>query len=287
MAETGRRLRHRETPDATDETRRTDARLHLSTYAPAQVCAELLGKLRTMRLRWWTPDTCNGLWPPQARMRWLAQRPDLRQAIVTSLTGLPAKTARAKTADFQADLIVSVVQAGDVTLDEVEAAFDPSDLAIYGPAEEFWHQFVSRLPFDERTPEVQELVAWMMRTLLSARSTVDGASRKPILTPWDVCMNICGTAWQTHLPVDIRAAVDDARLRQEKARPRDPFAAHHELTIATPEVLSVHLPPRELLGVFSAGARALGFEKAALHLEDDAPPSRTSSGITVRRLAAA
>ena len=80
-----------------------------------------------------------------------------------------------------------------------------------------------RMPWNEESPVHQRLGAWLLRTLLADRSGIEGMPRKAILTPWEVRAAIDPMVWQTRIPADVRAAVDDARLRQEKSRSREPF----------------------------------------------------------------
>lgn len=302
MQEAPRSLHHDDESSTTDEGRRQEARTHLAASGPLQFVAELLGKLRAIRVPWWTPERTRDTWSALERMNWYVQRPDLRQKIVTNLTGLPARTARNKTPEYQADLLVSVMEAGDLSAARFEEAFDPRDLVVYGPAADFWHRFRERMPWEDASPVHQELVAWTLRALLSSGASFDGMSRNGIITPWDLRASIDAHVWQQYMPLEIRAAVDEARLRQEKARPRDLFATRNELGIATPERIAAHIPLVELIPVFATAERALGFgtggARPELETEEPAaeadaqPPAGTSkatarSAITLRRLVAA
>jgi hypothetical protein len=79
--------------------------------------------------------------------------------------------------------------------------------------------------------------------------------------------------------------VDAARLRHEKSRPKEPFAARHELAIATPEIIAAHIPLAELTLVFAAAERAMGMltppqtssERSDMELGERPPGARWSS----------
>lgn len=270
MSDLLRPLHHHDAENLADDDLRRESRNHLSRNAHLQVIAELVARLRSLGLSWWTPTFAREAWPARARMRWFAQRPDLRQQITTSLTGLPVNTARRKSAEFQADLIDAAIDDGDVTVDRFEAAFDPSELACYGPAFEFWAQFRDRMPWEDDSPVHQKLVAWLLKTLLSDRSGTDGNMiRKPILTAWDVRSSIDARVWATRIPVEIRVAIDEARLRHERSRPREPFQARHELAIAVPEVITANIPLADLTQIITAAERAMGYEALSEGVTND------------------
>jgi hypothetical protein len=71
------------------------------------------------------------------------------------------------------------------------------------------------------------------------------------------------------MPLEIRVAVDDARLRHEKARPRDPFHARHELSICVPEQIVEHIPLAEIAPVFATAEKSMGL----LPVEEELPRS--------------
>jgi hypothetical protein len=263
MLEKLRPLHHHTAADASDEDLQREARAHLAKHAHTQLIAELVAKLRLLSPSWWSPEFLRHRWSALDRMRWLAQRADVRQRITTALTGLPANTARAKTPEFQADLIDSVLDSHDVNVDRFEEAFEPVDIAVYAPVAEIWTEFRERMPWGEDSPFSHRLVGWLLRTLLADRCAIDGAARKPILTPWEVRSAIDPRLWQTRVPVEVRAMVDEARLRQEKARPRDPFTARHELLICTPEQIAASIPIGELAGVLALAERSMGFDDEA------------------------
>jgi hypothetical protein len=294
MPETLKTLRHDDIEDRTDDELRAEARTFLGRSGALQLIAELVGKLRAASLPWWSPEFTRATWGASARFRWLAQRPDLRQAITTRLTGLPPRTARTRPLEVQAQLVDTVLEQGDVDCAKFEEAFDPADMAVYGPAHEFWFSFMDRMPWEEDTTTHQRLVAWAIRAMISERGLVEGTTRRPILTATDVRASIPTRVWQTKIPAETRAAVDEARLRLERARPREPYHARHELTIVTPEIIAANIPLAELVPVFAAAEQAMGLSASrstsmqpSPSCAEDATPSSTehvtSSGFALRK----
>jgi hypothetical protein len=286
MFESSKPFQHLDASNADDETLERDARTHLAKTPHLQVVAELVAKLRTSSFSWWSATFTRSHWRALPRMQWFAQRPDIRQRVTSSLTGLPCKAARSKTPEFQAGLIDAVLDHGDISGATFEEAFSPQDLVIYGPAAEIWAQFRQRLPWGDHTEAHQKFIGWLLCVLLSERSTLDpDMLRKPILTAWDVRTAIDPQVWQDRVPLDVRAAIDEARLKREKARPREPFSARHELQIATPELLAEHIPLGDLLPVlqaaeqalFAPGDQATQAESGAFHVGASAP--RSTSGL--------
>ncbi|MEO7329115.1 MAG: hypothetical protein ABI193_11080, partial [Minicystis sp.] len=252
-------LEHADPDKKSDEALRTEARSHLGATPSLQLVAELLTKLRTLDLPWWKPEMLRERWPAVERMRWYRARPDLRQKITSTLTGLQPKAARKKAADFQGALIDAVIDEGDVSARAFEESFDPTDLVVYGPVEAFWSGFVEKMPWKQDTSVHQELIAWLFDALLADHSAIDGLRRKPILTAWEARTAIDGRVWHTRMPLEIRVAVDEARFRKERERPGEPFHAASDLSIAVAQTIVTAIPLRDLAPVFAAAERVMGF----------------------------
>jgi len=247
--------------DQTDEAARRKARAWAAKWPQVQFIGELLAILRSADPTWWSPDLLTTLWPPLTRMRWLAQRADLRQRITTSVTGLGKHAARTKSCEFQAELIESALAEGDVTTTTFDAAFEPLELATYGSLQEIWTQFKDRMPWTADTPANQKLVGQVLRALLAERHPNDPEMiRRPILTACEMREAIDSTVWQTCVPLELRVAMDDSRVRWEKSRPKEPYHARHDLQVVTPELIPVHMALVDLLGVMRAAERSLRFE---------------------------
>ncbi|HEU4406540.1 MAG TPA: hypothetical protein VFS43_14840 [Polyangiaceae bacterium] len=276
MSESPKPLVHQDAERKDDDVLAREARTFLLATPTVQLVAELLTKLREANLPWWSPEVLRRTWPATERMRWLNERPDIRQRITTALTGLAPKAARKKIADFQAALVDSVVDDGDTTVRAFEEAFSPVELAVYGPVAAFWRAFRERFPWDDRRPAHRELVAWLIGALLNDKSFIDDMGRAPVLNAWDVRTAIDNRAWHTHMPVEVRAAIDDARLKREKVDPGEPFHAADDLSIALPETIATHVPLRDLGGVLDVAERAMGLGPPA-PAESPAPPKAEGS----------
>jgi hypothetical protein len=253
-------LSHPDVERKDDATLRREAEAHFARVPGLQVIAELLVKLRARSFSWWSPDDLRVSWNATERMRWLRERPDLREQITSTLTGLPPSAARKKTPEFQGSLLDSFLEDGDITVRQFEDAFDPCDLVVYGSASTFFRKFRERMPWDDETPAHQELIGFLLRALLADKSSLRGVTRKPILTAWDVRTAIPGAVWHARIPLDVRVAIDDARLAKEKSG--QSFAIAQELTIATPEVIAASVPARELTTLLDLAQAALGCEAA-------------------------
>jgi hypothetical protein len=258
MFDSSKPFQHPDTLSADDETLERDARTHLAKSPHLQVMAELVAKLRASNFAWWSATFTRSQWRALPRMQWLAERPDLRQKITSHLTGLPRKAARSKTPEFQAALIDAVLDHGDISGIEFEQTFAPQDLVTYGPVSEMWEQFRQRMPWGDDNESHQKFMGWLLKVLLSERSTLDpDMLRKPILTAWDVRTAINPHVWQERIPAELRASIDEARLKREKSRPREPYCARHELQIATPDLLAQYIPLGDLLPVVHVAEQAL------------------------------
>lgn len=255
-----RALQHQDSDRKDPETLSKEARSHIANEPALQLMAELLTKLRALDLPWWTPERLRARWGATERMRWYKDRWDLRQSITTKLTGLAPKAARTKTPDFQATLIDSVLEEGDISVRTFEEVYEPLELVIYGPPAAFWHFFRESMPWEQDIPVHQELLAWLLKALLNDRSSFAGLGRIPILTPWEVRTAISGKVWHTRIPLDVRVAIDEARFKLEKEKLNVPFHAESDLGIAVPEIIAGNVPLRELIPVLLVAERSMGFE---------------------------
>src|ERR1700733_5610046 len=96
MPEVPKPLEHDAPEAAGDEVLVKDARDHLARWPQLQLLAELVAKLRSLDLPWWSPESMRERWGATSRMRWYRQRPDLRQQVTSALTGLARNAARSK-----------------------------------------------------------------------------------------------------------------------------------------------------------------------------------------------
>jgi hypothetical protein len=276
MSDAPTSLRHADS-SKDDAALAEESRLHVANSPALQLIAELVTKLRTSRFPWWTPEIIRSTWDAKTRMTWFAERPDIRQRITCSLTGLAPKASRNKAPDFQAALIDSVVDDGDVTADQLENAFDPVEIAAYAPVNDLWHKFKERMPWDQDTAAHQELVGWLLDQFLASSSTIEGMTRKPILTSHAVRTTIPGKIWHSKIPLEVRVAIDDLRFQRERAKPGEPFHAIHDLSVATPTIIATNIPLRELLRVIDVAEKAMGLESRSSHASPPPKPEETKA----------
>ena len=258
MPDTPMSLRHSDTPGAEDAALAQESRSHVAGNPALQLMAELISKLRGSRFAWWTPEQLRGTWDATERMGWFGERPDIRQRITCSLTGLRPKAARSKHPGYQAALIDSVIDDGDVTVEQFENEFDALELAAYAPVAEIWHRFREQMPWNQDIPPNQELIAWLIDRLLASFGTIDGMTRKPILTPYEVRTTIPGKIWHSRIPLEVRVAIDEARFQREREKPGEPYHAIHDLGLATPTIIAANISLRDLLCVLDVAEKAMG-----------------------------
>lgn len=255
------RLTHGDSPKS-DEKLAQEATSYLAKTPAVQLMTELYTRLREMSFPWWTPEHLRMAYPAIERVKWLAERPDIRQRVTTELTGLAPKAARKKMPDFQASLIDSVIESGDISVEDFESSFSPAEVTAYGPSSDIWRLFRRRMPWDDDSAPHKDLIGWLLGALLADKSSLDGTSRPPILSALGVRTAIDGRVWHTRIPLDVRVAIDQARFDHLRERPKDPFTAAQDLAIATPLIIATHIPLKELTGVLDIAAAALGFESA-------------------------
>ncbi len=265
-------LRHAD-PARPDDRLAADATAHLARHSALQLVAELYARLREMEFPWWTPVQLRQTFPAAKRLAWFAERPDLRQRLTTQLTGLAPRAARTKTPEFQSQLIDSVIDEGDITVDAFEKAFEPADVAVYAPAAEIFRLFRKRMPWDDDQTSHQDLVGWLIGALLADKSSLDGSQRKPILDALQVRTAIDGRIWHSRIPLHVRVAIDDARFAAQRERREEPYGVERDLAIATPALIAASVPLRELLGVMDVATRALGFDEEGAAGPVTEPPS--------------
>jgi len=257
--------------DASDDVLTKEAETYLAKSAPLQAMAQILSKQRELlleadadegasKLEWITLTELREAFPATTRMQAFKARPDIRQRITTKLTGLRPKAARSKDANFQASLIDSAIDDGDIDLAEFETAFDPTELVVYMDVSAYWKHFMdeslARI-IAENTPREKNYFAFLLDVFLQNRGSL-----KPILTHLDVRTAIQGETWQKRIPLDKHVAVDETRLEQERKTANKPFTAKQELEIVTLRVLVDSLDLTDLVPILHAAGEAMGFRNA-------------------------
>lgn len=241
-------------PHVEDDVLAQLSREQLASDPTTQLLAELWAHLRAAARPWWGAEALRLVWPVQDQLSWFADRPDVRGRVTHVLTGLAPRAARMQTVEMQAMLVEAVLDAGDVPVAALSQVFDPAEMAVHAPPGEIWDRFVERFPWGNPQPEDRALLLAVVQALLLERSLPNG-SRVQILTPLFLRSAVDSRAWQAGVPVDVRAAVDAARLRAEwEGRP---FDSRQELQIVGLARLVEALPAAELRPVVDAARRAM------------------------------
>src|SRR5258708_39485505 len=94
--------------------------------------AEALIALRAAGAPWWESAMLGSRWSLCERLRWLEHRPDLRESVTRSLTGLPLRERR-RSVTFQAELIDAVADPR-VEARRNACALTPRDVGTDGHA---------------------------------------------------------------------------------------------------------------------------------------------------------
>jgi hypothetical protein len=230
------------------------AREQLAADPSSQLLCELWTRLRGANRPWWSSEALRVVWPAATRLGWFADRSDVRGRITHQITGLQPRAARLQPVEVQAALIDAVLDAGDVPPTALDDVLDPAEVAVHAPPGEIWDRFVERFPWGSPQPEDRALLLAIVESLLIERELSSGA-RVQILTPLFLRSAIDSRAWQTHVPLEARAAVDAARLRAEWETRL--FDARQELAIVGLARLVECLPAHEIRPVVDAARRAM------------------------------
>jgi hypothetical protein len=221
-----------------------------------QLVAELLERLRSSSLSWWTPADLRTAFPAKERLKWLEEESALRGHLTNVLTGLFPNAALAKSSQLQAELIDAAIDGGDTTVQAFENAFEPHVLATHGAEARYWRTFRKQLPWESNGKAEQKIVAFLIEQLLGDVK-LSSYQRRPILTPLDVRRAIDARVWTRHIPEELRAKIDSSRMDAEaKGRP---FGAAEELALVPPALLVQHVPIADLRGILDRAEEALGF----------------------------
>ncbi|MEZ4238421.1 MAG: hypothetical protein R3F59_20175 [Myxococcota bacterium] len=251
-----------------DEALVARAQDRLADHRECQLLAALIEQLRERGLPWWTPEQTARRWPTATRFRWLEARPDLRARLTHELTGLAPRAARLSEAPAQAELIDQVVQAGDRSIEDWEAAFEPEVLAVHAPPAAIWQAFREDFPWQGPEGPDRDLLVWLLGMLLEERRDPSGKTTS-IMTPLYVRSAIDVRIWQEHMPLDIRVQVDGRRLRKELEGKT--FTCRDELAVVKLDRIVENVPAVHLRGVLDALERvlpALGGAPDAVPAED-------------------
>ncbi len=262
-------------PQASDEALAREASEYFRKHRPLQVIATCIDLMREHQFPNMTFADLHKRFPANERMLWLKERADVRQIVSTDLAGTPPKTARKRAPGVQAENIEEVIECGDKTPQEFDLAFHSNTLAIYGNTEGIAQFFLDRFDWkDTRNKARQIVVARLMNEFLLVKDELP-----PILTHLGLRRAISSAAWHMHVPIELRAEIDDARLAKLADKPNEAWTAKEELSMATPDKLvDDNLPLEEFIPVFKAWMKAVGYRlssemPAQTETTETAPPS--------------
>lgn len=250
---------------ASDTEMKAEADEHFAGSRPKQVIAKMIVLLRAGQLPSMTDKDMHNRFPPTERMKWYEQRADLRRDVLIDLLHTPEHMARRRNLMRQAEDIEEAL-VEDITYKQYEEAFRAEDLATYGDGDAYIRFFVEGFDWTKSDEKSRALIGVLLNEFLAAPGQL-----KPALTHLQARRALSSVAWQTHVPTDLRAKVDDARLAKQAESPREPFTAKDEMEIVTMLLLAKHLPLEELKPLFLAAMEALGFEMSTPKPEDTQP----------------
>ncbi|MDQ7814361.1 MAG: hypothetical protein RDU25_00950 [Patescibacteria group bacterium] len=250
-------------PDAPAEALAKEAEDFLAQHPELQFMVELLTMLRELKLPWWTPTQRRKAYNATQRMRDVADK-WIRQRVTIELTGALTKAALKMTSDLAAANIDLALEE-DKSDEDFENAFKPHELVLYGDAPLFYAQFRQALPWKEGTEVHRELVARLIDLLLKQRAAPDRSETKdlqPVLTHHKVLSAISRTVWQKRIKPEVLEAVDQLLLEKETENPNGPFPyARYVMSVATSDIITRDIDLNDLIGIFEAAEKAMGFEQ--------------------------
>ncbi|MFA5935639.1 MAG: hypothetical protein WC787_02190 [Patescibacteria group bacterium] len=247
-------LCHENLDSTSDEALEAEANVFLDERPNLQFLADLLQKLRDLKVDWWAPDELRKTFPIEVRTEWLRQRPDIRQRITVQLAGIRPKSARKMNPAAQAELINIAIDEGDITVDEVEQAFAIKDYVVYGDVPALSKFFRNQMPWIAIDQPTKDLAETIFESLLRKRE-----GYAPLMTHLQMRMAINEKVWQQSMPLDVHMAIARARLESEKADPSKPFLAEDELRIATIKKVVNHVKLDELYWIYEEAEKVMGF----------------------------
>ena len=248
------------TKDATDDVLAKEASAHFDQNPALQFQAEIFVEVRP----WLSSEVLHKIFPTLDIMTALADRPDLRQVLTTTLAGLKPKAARSKSPEKQAELIDDSLGCEDISLADVEQAIAPNVWAIYVFGNKFWEAFFNEVLADivsangER--EKKFITHFIDRSLLDRRC--DGKDLKPILTHLDVAASLdpdTDSKWQKLVPSEKLSAVNRARRAQERKNPRTAFTTKQEIGIISIKTIVDSFDLTDFVPMIKAAGDAMGF----------------------------
>lgn len=257
-------LRHEDAENKSDEQLAAEAEACLASDKSRQFSVTLVNTAFAPGFTWLTYDMQRDGYPALERIPDLEQRKDLRQIVVTSLTGMLKNMARRRAIKDQAELLDASIQDGDRTVNHFVEAFLPEVTAVYGRMPKLWKLFMNNFPWlrekdprNENDPEYGALVGVL--TNLAMALIKDRGVLGQIMTDLRLRMLVDEHDWQTMVPLERRIAVAKAKNEQELTTPDKPFTARQEIEIVTLQVIFENIPFHRLKPIFEEAEKLLDF----------------------------
>lgn len=225
-------------------------------------------------LAWWS---LHDRYDSYTVMGWFKQRPDIRQAILTRMCDFPAKAGRLMDPSTQASLIEMVVQSGDRTAADFDAAVRPEDIVVYGQADDVFRQFADSFPKERLVDSAQHertlhILSEVLTLFVEGKKSTSGALLTPILSHLDFRLALGVEEWRRFIPMNLQVRVDNKRIIAERNR-------SNGLLTTRDEIREVGI--NNIVKSFAFDAIRKVFEVASNRVRFDIPATeRTPSSIT-------
>lgn len=234
-----------------------------SEYRKELASAHEANEVGPAYITWWS---LYGHYDVYTAMEWFGERPDIRQGILTRLCNFPTKAGRSMQPDHQAGLIEMVIESGDRSMADFEAAIRPEDIVVYGPADDLFRQFAVSIPNETPTVGSRDhertlhVFAGLLLLLLEGRLSQTTEAHPPILSYVDFRLALGLEDWHLHIPRESLVDLDKKRLILERRRPDVQFATRDEIRIIGLPLIVKSFPFAAIRRIFEVAAARVRFD---------------------------
>lgn len=239
-----------------------------------RVLVELMADLRERKLPGWAYSDFCAFFPPEKVCQWFTRRPELRQELVTSMTGLKPELTAALASLVQAQLVGLALRiGGDEAAKDYVDTIDLSRLVVHGPAHEIWNTVAEVLKGQQENPAVRSVLGAFICACMKVHvQQQDGSDGDAIFTALDV-LEAVQDVWDEYLPLHVRKDVTVHRRAHERNPNKGRWTAAMEFEVVTWEVIEGCFPACVLLQVAQSAARKAGFVLPVSQSEEEQPPA--------------
>jgi hypothetical protein len=265
-------LRHEGAESKSDETLDKEAAACLEGDKARQFGVTLLETAFAPNFPWLTFDMQRESYPAIERFKSIEQRTDIRQTVVTELTGMLKNMARKRGLDAQAELVDAAISCEDKTVMHFVQAFPAKVVAVYGPLPRIFADYMKHFPWERNDKELIPVKVTLLDALVQDRGELG-----QVMTHLRMRMLVDERDWQTLIPVEKRMEVAKARNAHELEYPDKPFTARDEMKIVTPRIIAENIPLERLKPIFLEAEKLLGFAPPPSEVKTEPPPEATPS----------